>query len=426
MKLKSIYNIKFIKSLASLEIVRQKYLFLLNVVIVVLASGLAIINLSNQEFQDAAIRLSFVLVSSISLILSYKKLHNLAATITLVLINAAAFLLAYNKLLEPIEIFPHSILLMMSTLFLIKKSGIRIGYIMICAILITLVCIKFEYTTLEFTSLLLTVIFNLFINNIFIYYVEQQNKSLSESIDILEMSNLSIEKLNKSLEEKNEEIIGYTYAMNHDLKSPIRNILSFVNLIEDNQGIKGEDNKEYFKYVKNSTQSLNSLVSELLKYSKVSNETLSFNLTPMNEIIDEVLVDFKYDLENNKVKVEIGELPIIYGNETQLKNLFYNLISNGIKYQPKDEEHIAHLSINSYDDSAYHYIEVSDNGIGIKEEYRDNLFVPFKRFHNNSEYEGTGLGMSICKKVMEKHNGRIELKSSSPKGTTFKLAFKKL
>jgi len=135
---------------------------------------------------------------------------------------------------------------------------------------------------------------------------------------------------------------------------------------------------------------------------------------------------YKYEIINKEVAFEVGKLPEVTGNQQLLRTLFHNLISNAIKYQPKCKpNYIPKISINSSDDSNYHFIIVSDNGIGIKEEYIENLFTPFKRFHTNSEYEGTGLGMSICRKVMQKHGSSIELLETSTNGSKFKLAFKK-
>lgn len=164
----------------------------------------------------------------------------------------------------------------------------------------------------------------------------------------------------------------------------------------------------------------------MITFSKIESEEEELKLIELNTIIEDVKSHCEFDLIDKNVTLKISNLPVIYGNRQMLKTLFNNLISNSIKYQPKDKlNHIPVISISHTINDCNYRILIEDNGIGIENTYKNELFEPFKRFHSNAEYEGTGLGLSICKKVMDKHNGIIELKSTSENGSTFILTFPK-
>ncbi|MEM9824175.1 MAG: HAMP domain-containing sensor histidine kinase, partial [Bacteroidota bacterium] len=166
------------------------------------------------------------------------------------------------------------------------------------------------------------------------------------------------------------------------------------------------------------------LIEDLLVYSKVNLEESQLVSIDLNDLLITLLPDFSYDLNTGKVIIEIDKLPIVEGNKSLLKTVFHNLISNAIKYQPKGEQnHQAHVKIWCEESESDHQVFIQDNGIGIEPEYVDRLFQPFVRFHSSAEYVGTGLGMSICQRIMSNHEGRIDLADTSPRGSLFKLTF---
>jgi len=256
-------------------------------------------------------------------------------------------------------------------------------------------------------------------------FIKMQDDRLKKNIAKLNELNLYKEKLNDELKLKNEDLQTFTHIMSHDLKAPLNSITSFSKLVSDRMEGDEPKIKEYLGYITTSAESMSNLIQDLLTYSKVeSSELINFQEINLNQLIGEITAKYQFEIEQNKLAFNIDQLPIIRGNADLLHTMFYNLISNSIKYQPKDDDtHIPLVSIKADSSDPRTTLIISDNGIGIKPEYAQNLFTPFKRFHNSSDYEGTGLGMSIVKKVINKHNGTIEVLDTSDRGTSFKLVF---
>jgi len=217
--------------------------------------------------------------------------------------------------------------------------------------------------------------------------------------------------------------------MAHDLKAPLYNISAFAGLIKKQitNGFHKEKVSKYINFIDNSSESMAVLIEDLLLYSKIDMEELDFSNVHLNDLVDLVLPVFSYDINAGSTAINIKELPTIHGNKSLLKTVFHNLISNGIKYQPKDQpNHQAQIDIWSAENDKQYCIFIQDNGIGIKSEHVNEVFKPFVRFHSSKEYSGTGLGMSICRRIMKNHNGSVELDQTSNKGSRFKLTFPKM
>jgi len=263
---------------------------------------------------------------------------------------------------------------------------------------------------------------------VFVFYKAQKLKLEKEKQQsmILEKEYELKKKLSENLANKNEKLVTYSHIMSHDLKAPINTIKAFSGLLKKNS-LNGNDkskNIEFIDFISNSADSMSQLIEDLLTYSKIENNNYAFSETDLNDVVQSVLPSFQYSVTMNNANIEIGDLPTIKGNASILKTVFHNLISNALKYQPTTtSEHTPNVELWSSDDNGLTKVYIKDNGIGIKEDYKDNLFVPFKRFHSADDYKGTGLGMSICKKIMENHNGSIELVESSKDGSTFMLLF---
>lgn len=232
---------------------------------------------------------------------------------------------------------------------------------------------------------------------------------------------LTMEKnlLIEELKEKNEEVLLFTNMMSHDLKAPLRNIEGFSNLLKKRLPDLKPQESDFFSCIIQGVNSLKKLIDNVLKYSRSGVGSDSYKEIDLEPMINQLLSTFNYDIAKKNVRIIKSDLSKIHGHEDSLFLVFQNLISNAIKYQPKDKSHIPQIEIKQVTRGNQNIIFIKDNGIGIEEKKLDQIFEPFKRFHSSSEYEGTGLGMSIVNKVIEKHNGKIEVQSELNKGSTF-------
>ena len=220
------------------------------------------------------------------------------------------------------------------------------------------------------------------------------------------------------LEKSNEEIKQFAYITSHDLKSPLRNINSLLQLTKKkNENVLNEDSKELIDSCIKSANYLYNVVSDVLLYTTSEVDKTSFSLICLNEVIQEVLKNINNIIkERNANVVLVKEFPQIYSHKTMMFNLFSNLIQNGIKYN-KSANPI--VTIDYKETSTDFHFSVSDNGIGIDERYKEQIFIVFKRLHNQNEFEGTGIGLSICKQIVENLGGHIYVDSTLNEGSTF-------
>ncbi len=187
----------------------------------------------------------------------------------------------------------------------------------------------------------------------------------------------------------------------------------------------------YFRKIVKASERMQHLVNDLLKFSKHTNDIYGFEKTDLNEILKEVLSDIEHHIQKKEAKIFAGELPVIWGIPSQIRQLFQNLISNSLKFTRENflpeiyikSEKIDGVTIeglnNEFVNNTFYKIHVSDNGIGFDPKYAEDIFVVFKRLHSYHEFEGTGIGLSICKKIVDKHNGYIKAESKLNEGSTF-------
>ena len=291
---------------------------------------------------------------------------------------------------------------------LLENLYLKIGLI-ICSSLLFLVC-----------NYLLG--FPLFENYFFFYGLIPSSALMihfyNRLIDLATEKNILIEELR----EKNEEVLLFSNMMSHDLKAPLRNIEGFSQLLQQKLTNLKPEEEQLFSFIIQGVGSLKKLIEDLLQFSRFSVSNYVFKEVELEPLINKLLITFNYDIEKANVKIVKSGLSKVYGHEESLLLVFQNLISNAIKYQPKNELHIPHIEIKQIKEGDKSVILIKDNGIGIEEKRFDEMFKPFKRFHTSSEYEGTGLGMSIVNKVIEKHNGKIKVESELGKGSTFAIS----
>jgi signal transduction histidine kinase len=230
----------------------------------------------------------------------------------------------------------------------------------------------------------------------------------------------SLEKLNHALNEANEELRDFVHIVSHDFQEPLRKISIFSDLLEDHQDLN-EKGSFYMGRLHHSVQRMQELMGDLFKYSKIiPSKGKSIQPVNLNEIIQQVLIDFEIVLDETKGKVEIQPLATIQADPFQMRGLFQNLIANSLKYHKKHIPPLIKIEGQvSTSQSDFYEIRVQDNGIGFDEKYISRIFKPFQRLHRDNEYKGTGMGLTLCKKIVDRHGGSIEAKSKVDEGTTF-------
>lgn len=227
-----------------------------------------------------------------------------------------------------------------------------------------------------------------------------------------------------SLEKSNQEMRDIANIASHDLQEPLRKIQTFGDLlVERFQNDLPEMGQDYVQRMKDAAGRMQMLVSELLAYSRVSNEPLPFTRVDMNKVTRQVLKDLDWQIESTKASVDLAELPVIEADLMQMTHLMQNLIGNALKFHKPNIPPVVSIYSNDCTEKPPQggmcEILVKDEGVGFNEKYLDRIFQPFQRLNGRYEYEGTGMGLAICRKIIERHGGSISAQSVPGKGTTF-------
>lgn len=227
-----------------------------------------------------------------------------------------------------------------------------------------------------------------------------------------------VEERTADLRRSNDDLRQFAYVSSHDLQEPLRTIISYTQLLEHRyRQSLDTDAREFMTYVVEAAQRMSVLINDLLSYSRVVNAE-SFPMRPVNipGVVEGVLLNLMKAVKENGASVAYDELPTVLGDETQLIQLFQNLIGNAIKYRGADSPKI---HISAEDMGERWLFSIRDNGIGIDPPYHDRIFGLFKRLHGR-DVPGTGLGLAICRKIVEKHHGRIWVESALGQGAVFR------
>ena|GEM_PF-538825 len=220
------------------------------------------------------------------------------------------------------------------------------------------------------------------------------------------------------LTRSNEELEQFAYVASHDLQEPLRMISGFTQLLAKRyKGKLGKDADEFVSFIVDGTARMQRVIEDLLAYSRVGTRGKPFEPTDCENIFNQAVTNLKVAIEENKAEVTHDPLPTVMADPTQMVQLFQNLISNGIKFRKKEETPRIHVSAQRRGNEWIFLVR--DNGIGISPEFKRRLFQIFQREHAASEYPGTGIGLAICKKIVERHGGRIWAESVPGQGSTF-------
>jgi len=232
------------------------------------------------------------------------------------------------------------------------------------------------------------------------------------------------EQARQDLARSNQELEQFAYVASHDLQEPLRMVTSYLQLLERRyKGALDNDALDFIDFAVDGAARMHILIDDLLAYSRVATHTKPFVPTDCTALVESVLVDLQIMIKESGGQVTYDPLPTVMADDTQLRRVFQNLISNGLKFCGAQSPHIhvgAKPQNNSFNGGAASWLFwVQDNGVGIEPEYFERIFMVFQRLHGQEAVEGTGIGLAVCKKVVERHDGRIWLESKPGQGSTF-------
>jgi light-regulated signal transduction histidine kinase (bacteriophytochrome) len=234
----------------------------------------------------------------------------------------------------------------------------------------------------------------------------------------LKANQQQLQAQNEELKAINQELEKFAFVASHDLKTPVRNIKSFLGLAK--RQIKDYDDKdvhEYLRFAQSSTEQMQALVEDILAFSRITPRKEEYQEVQLAHVVQMAQDNIQNFTQSKNAKIEIATLPTIYAHPEQMTRLFESLIENGILYNKSENPKVS-ISSKQLPNSSYQVL-VSDNGIGVGKEHFEKIFKIFKRLHTQVEYQGSGVGLAKCKKIVELHGGIISLQSQVGKGTTF-------
>lgn len=243
----------------------------------------------------------------------------------------------------------------------------------------------------------------------------------SRAEEALASSAAQVEERNRELERSNADLAQFAYVASHDLSEPLRTVSTHLQLLARRyQGALDADADEFIGFALQGVERMRVLIRDLLEYSRAGTVEQKVGPVRLDEVASLALEVLAPVISERGAKVEVAQLPVVAGDETQLQRVFQNLLSNALKFVAQGTA--PHVTITAGRDEGYVVISVRDNGIGIAPQHRDRIFLPFKRLSPHGDYPGTGIGLTICKRVVERHGGRIWVESSDGQGTVVSFA----
>lgn len=222
------------------------------------------------------------------------------------------------------------------------------------------------------------------------------------------------------LKRSNDELQSFAYVASHDLQEPLRTISSFTQLLERRYGGKlDSDADEFIEYVVEAAQRMQQMINDLLDYSRIMTKVKEFEEINSEDILEEVIKSLKTTIDENNAVITHDKLPTVIADKGQLLRVFQNLIVNAIKFKKPDEPPRVHIACRKDEENNEYVFSVTDNGIGIEEQYFDRIFTIFQRLHTRDEYQGTGIGLSLVRRIVERHGGYMWVESEFGVGSTF-------
>jgi signal transduction histidine kinase len=273
---------------------------------------------------------------------------------------------------------------------------------------------------------------------ILIFFYDKTMKQLNRTkilLTKLRHLNGKLKQKYYELEMNNKELDSFTYIASHDLKEPLRKIFTYAHMITDSDlQTLSEKNRFYFTRIQHSAKRMQNLLNDLLLYSHATKTARDFEAVDLNVILKEVQDNLAEEIREQGAQINAGQLPVIKGLPFQIKQLFENLIGNALKYRRENIDPVIDIksflvdkkdvALNVHKKSKqYHKIIFTDNGLGFEQAYAEKVFQLFQRVHTGNKYSGTGIGLTICKKIVQNHNGFIKASSEVDVGTRFEIYF---
>ncbi len=245
-----------------------------------------------------------------------------------------------------------------------------------------------------------------------------QNRQLQQEMAERQKAEVVVAQRSQELARSNAELEQMAYVASHDLQEPLRMVTSYLQLLEQRYGRQLDaDAHDFIEFAVDGAKRMQALIDDLLSYSRVGTKAKPLQPTDCEAVMKTALQSLLMAMEESGAQIQWAGLPRVLGDAAQLTQLFQNLVANAIKFRG---EGVPRIDIRTEREDGFWRFEVRDNGIGIAPDYFERIFVMFQRLHNRSKYPGTGIGLAICKKIVEQHGGRIWVESAPGQGTVFK------
>ncbi|GEM_PF-2662308 len=242
--------------------------------------------------------------------------------------------------------------------------------------------------------------------------------SINQMAEGLDHITASLKNKTEELRRSNKELEQFAYIASHDLQEPLYIIQAFINTLQTQHAAKlNREMENLLERIQNAANRMSQLVQDVLQFSRITTRTKPFEVVNLNQTVQEVLADLELRIKDSHAKIEIDSLPTLYADKFQMRQLFQNLLSNALKFHKKGKA--PHIRVKSELYKNFAEILIEDNGIGFESEFIEKIFQPFQRLHSRSEYEGSGIGLAICQKIVERHQGNISAQSQQNEGSQF-------
>lgn len=251
--------------------------------------------------------------------------------------------------------------------------------------------------------------------------LEHQNEVLAEKVA---MRTKELTLYSDELSRSNRELEDFAFVASHDLQEPLRKIRAFGDRLQSNYAHSlDKTGADYINRMTNAAERMSNLINDLLEFSRISTRGKPFTNVSLQTMIENTVEDLEVSIQESEATIMFGNLPEINADPSQIHHLFINLLSNAIKFRKTDVKPVIEIQYRQEEITAeqWHIITVRDNGIGFEQEFSDKIFSPFQRLHARTEYKGTGIGLAICRRIVERHGGNISATSELDIGTLFRI-----